>query len=496
MSLRIAILMAVLAGALMLVAGAGAGSQPPMLDIRNQAAVDSYLRSIGIDPASVVRQVGLRNYAGPNCPGVGWNCTTSTMVVQIANDNGNPGEGENEFECKPKRDVIPPTNPATNTCVILQAGKNNHASCEEQDSTEPTSTELCDITQSGRTNSSSIQQDITQTGGPIQRGNQTAKVNQEATDSNSSQILQRVGQGTSVGVTQMQDGFQQALVTQHATGSRNFSNARQIQAQSESGSAGTQNQNTTADSSFNCGAEKPTTPNQCVNLLQDATPGGGRNTSQLFQAIGERATSNAFAAPTQTQGTSTGGQEGNVHQENPPGLGQNLNFADQVLAQRESSPTGTFFKTQHTDPGCCGVGTQVGGATTTEDIDQATIQSSTGSPNQDSSLFGETHQVNPSTSTLAAAAPTTSSNNCEIEQFGSNNSVAQNFSTSGNTQPQCMNLVLATHCFTFSGEGGDCVPAPPPCPCPGVRTAVPGIPTGGLDIAMPNYYAVPADWTP
>src|SRR5437867_9367794 len=30
--------------------------------------------------ARLVRQVGARNYAGPNCPGAGWNGTTATRV--------------------------------------------------------------------------------------------------------------------------------------------------------------------------------------------------------------------------------------------------------------------------------------------------------------------------------------------------------------------------------------------------------------------------------
>src|SRR5206468_9313120 len=82
-------------------------------------------------------------------------------------------------------------------------------------------------------------------------------------------------------------------------------------------------------------------------------------------------TSGAFL-PDQTQGNAQGGQEGNVHQENPPGIGQNLNFPNQDLRQRQSSPGGVAHQVQVTDPGCCGVGTEVGGAKTIEDIDQAT----------------------------------------------------------------------------------------------------------------------------
>ena len=55
-------------GALSL-AGAGAAAKP--------ASASSTPRAVGHPGANgLVRQVGLRNYAGPNCPGKGWNCTT------------------------------------------------------------------------------------------------------------------------------------------------------------------------------------------------------------------------------------------------------------------------------------------------------------------------------------------------------------------------------------------------------------------------------------
>ena len=53
-------------------------------DLSTVANVKTYLRSLGVDPRGVVIQRGARNYAGPNCPGAAWNCTTSTRVVQIS----------------------------------------------------------------------------------------------------------------------------------------------------------------------------------------------------------------------------------------------------------------------------------------------------------------------------------------------------------------------------------------------------------------------------
>jgi hypothetical protein len=87
---------------------ATATSSKPVIDISTPTAVDSYLVSKGIDPASVVKQVGLNNYAGPNCPGDGWNCTTATRVAQIAA----PG-GQNVDECTESTFV-------EGDCVIMQ----------------------------------------------------------------------------------------------------------------------------------------------------------------------------------------------------------------------------------------------------------------------------------------------------------------------------------------------------------------------------------------
>src|SRR5919108_1689312 len=58
------------------------------VNVRSQASINRYLRSIGVNPATAVVQKGLRNYAGPNCPGADWNCTSANApVVQLADPN-------------------------------------------------------------------------------------------------------------------------------------------------------------------------------------------------------------------------------------------------------------------------------------------------------------------------------------------------------------------------------------------------------------------------
>jgi hypothetical protein len=46
-------------------------------DFSTLGGIKSYLRAAGVDPRSVVIQRGPKNYAGPNCPGPSWICTTA-----------------------------------------------------------------------------------------------------------------------------------------------------------------------------------------------------------------------------------------------------------------------------------------------------------------------------------------------------------------------------------------------------------------------------------
>ena len=167
MSVRISAVLAVLAAALTLGGGAGAGTtQPPKkIDLTNPAAVDSYLTSIGVNPATVVRQVGLNNYAGPNCPGIGWNCTTSTMVIQLSSAGGSKS-----FEC------------TANPCVTVQGGPGqNKAQCRLKSTDTPTTSQRCVIQQNGTRNLAIVDESITQGAGFLQTATQTADVEQTAT---------------------------------------------------------------------------------------------------------------------------------------------------------------------------------------------------------------------------------------------------------------------------------------------------------------------------
>ena len=116
------------AAVLMALAGAGtAASQQPAKsgavapDLRSVgtgpaavAKIHSYLRSIGLDPRTVVIQTGKRNYAGPRCPGKRWTCTTATRVLQAGSDN--------VYQCSPAASVVSSTNDGgTQTCEVTQS---------------------------------------------------------------------------------------------------------------------------------------------------------------------------------------------------------------------------------------------------------------------------------------------------------------------------------------------------------------------------------------
>jgi hypothetical protein len=493
---RTGLLLAGVVSALLIAGGAAAGTHPPKIDLSSMSAIDTLLRAKGIDPATVVKQVGLNNYAGPQCPGPGWNCTTATKVVQISTEGPDQGhKGDNRFVCNPVSDQLSATDAATNMCFIMQGGQNNHATCNESASTDVGAAMTCDITQAGEHNTAEINQHANQTVGPLQDAEQTANVDQDATEKNIVQIHQDVVQKTSSALPEDQEAYQQANVIQHVNGSQNYAHVHQSQDQHEAGASELQKQNVMPNPSFNCGDEKPGAPNQCVNVFQDATPGGGSNVDHLHQQVGEQQTSSAFA-PDQTQGSAQGGQEGNVHQENPAGVGENLNFPNQDLRQRQSSPTGTAHQVQVTDPGCCGVGTQVGGAKTVEDIDQSTTQSADEPlASQLSELFGRSHQVTGDDIGPYAATTTSSQNQCSITQHGRNNGGGETFSASGNSQPECVALMLTTICV-YPSEGASCAPPVVCTECCTICLTGPLPATAGQDIAMPDYTSEPSTYFP
>jgi hypothetical protein len=466
-------------------AGAGTAAttgQAPNLS--TMEAIDAYLVSIGIDPATVVRQSGPLNYAGPTCPGADWNCTTATKVVQLSQVGG-----QNAFVCEPEGAGTDPPG----VCVIVQTeGGTNRAECRLESDTVPMASQTCTITQTGDRNFATVRMLIDQSVGPIQDAQQTANVIQTATEKNELNVYQTIEQ-SSTDVTgtggQMQDAHQVAEVVQKTNGSGtvgNYSHVHQVQDQDLRGAADLQQQNTepVPTALGDCTNAKPTNvnPNQCADV--DQMGDSGLNNSQLHQTITERATSTAESAV--TQGLSDGGIEGRVHQVIDGLDGQNVNHAHETVAQRAFVPEGSPLPSQQTDPGCCGVGSQFGGAkaNNVEQINLATTQSSQPEGFQVAVLQGTSN---------------TPDGGCSIKLHGRNNSDAGAFTFSD--QDGCAVIVTMT-CTSFPEEEEeedvpgctDPVPVPiiPEDPGPTLLggqllTPFATTPTFGLPIEMPDF---------
>ena len=156
-------------------AGSTTAARPGALlrraDLSTVAGAMRYLRAIGLDPDRVVIQRGVRNYAGPSCPGAGWTCTsTADPVVQIAA----PG-GANRFRC------------VTASCVVVQttaAAATNTAKCIRTTGI----TQSCSISQTSATadNVAIVVEIATKMAGLTQNASSTAQITQHATGSSNS----------------------------------------------------------------------------------------------------------------------------------------------------------------------------------------------------------------------------------------------------------------------------------------------------------------------
>src|SRR5439155_19706609 len=172
-------------------------------DLSSLPAIEAYLVSIGVDPDSVVVQQGPLNYAGPSCPGDGWNCTAATRVVQISTATS----GANIFDCLPAVDA---TFPALNECLIVQSSvlsmldpaPTNDATCTPTFSSDGTTKSKCTMRQTSKkgNNNATVNARITQSGGLSQAARQDA-TNTQVSDSgnNTAKSVMMVQQSTRVG---------------------------------------------------------------------------------------------------------------------------------------------------------------------------------------------------------------------------------------------------------------------------------------------------------
>ncbi len=418
--------MATIAAAAMVLAGASAAAGPRA----GQAAAKGHVRTAGL---VVVKQVGLRNYAGPNCPGKGWNCTSSTRVLQVST-----GDGQNKAEC---------TGTLTGqNCVVSQTGSSNTARCVER-STAAGAMQVCDITQTGADNRAFVEQSIDQSEGSSQAGQQIAKVTQgpaagDTSASNDLKLSQDAKQMSKSGADQTQDAYQSAVVLQTALGAgSNSSNLDQSQLQKAFGGT-TQSQNASfslPSGLLDCVSGFPTAPNSCADVVQHAD--AGKNANNLHQSIDEDANSGVVAD--QDQGSPNGGLEGHVHQDTVSGSSKNK--ANQSKRQKVSAASGSS-QFQYDPVRCCGTFSQEGGSNNSEDINQSsTLDATEPLANQVSALIGESRSPDGS---------------CMINQHAK---IGDGSETNSASFSPCPFVILVTQCEggnITEGEGG-CTAFPP-----------------------------------
>jgi hypothetical protein len=339
-------------------------------DLSSRAAIERYLVSIGVDPADAVWQQGLKNYAGPSCPGLDWNCVPANApIVQIA-----ASLGTNQYFCTAPECVV--------VQVPLGAGQ-NQAGCDRGDKHADVAVQECVITQTNTT------------------GNNTAVINQSIEQTNGSGknlagFHQVIHQSSQVrGSTQSQDAHQAATLDQRSGSGDNSANTNQRQDQTQKASGATdtiiQKQNTAEDDDFFCdGSIAPLATeafdqdkNQCAEIMQDSTSGGGL--SDLNQLIRESQTASNAPTVDQEQGQPPvgdppflfpGGQGGTVVQDSSAPVDSKA-LQDMVQSQRATGitdgvePEDQFKSTG--DPRCCA--TQTLNPESSADVIQITDQS-------------------------------------------------------------------------------------------------------------------------
>jgi hypothetical protein len=399
------------AAALLVLSGAGAAANGPEL-------------SIGVNPASVVKQNGNLNYAGPNCPGKAWNCTTATKVVQIA-----AGSGKNRVDCTGETFTEGGQN-----CVVVQTGDDNSARCVER-STAAAQAQSCTITQTGARNDALIDQTVDQNGGSTQTVTQDASLTQTSAGSfNRATVSQSSKQSTHEGPDQTQNTDQSVRANQTAAaGAENRLNADQSQDQNAQAGL-SQKQDWDPATLRDCLPFSPaSSPHTCANIAQSSQ--AGDNSSHLRQVVKQNAHSNDVAV--QLQGNFTGGLDARVHQDTA--TGHQHNDANQDKRQHAKAAPGST-QVQVDPTYCCGVGSQVGGSDNKESIDQAVSQDATEPlAFQESALIGQSLTPN---------------GTCDVKQHASNN--ADSATNSASLTP-CPFLLVATECTSaVEEEVGGC----------------------------------------
>ena len=348
-----AVMFCLLGMAALPVSANGSWANPQQTDLSDLPGIEAYLGSVGVDPGDVVIQQGRLNYAGPNCPGAGWNCTTAKLVVQL----GTSASASNIFDCLPALSALIP---ALNECLIVQSSASdpletvstmNSATCSVDIYDGPGKSK-CTIRQSSKkgNNYATVRARVTQRSGTSQGATEDAQITQMSdTGSNTARIALTIEQSMSVGgnddPTQTQNARQTAQVDQTSGSGDNSSDVQEVQVQTESATSSaniTQGQNT--DTTLG--------RNQQATINQTST--SGHNSSNLQHQITQRQQAECpICTVNQAQGSGVGGQHGTVTQTTGPVTMTTIAALNEDQ-QQDASTSGTWIRSQFDPQDCCG----------------------------------------------------------------------------------------------------------------------------------------------
>jgi hypothetical protein len=320
------------------------------INVSTRAAVIDYLRSIHINPSGVVIQRGSHNYAGANCPGTLWSCTTTQhTVVQVA-----PARGRNTFSC------------STAHCAVVQFAPivpvSNTASCVRTTGR----TQSCSITQlnsSGGDNTAVVYEKADASSGLSEITTSTATITQRSTSgSNTACVYQETDLSDSTTlpshVSLSQESHQSVTVKQDSTTGNNSADSSAFASGAcDTADPITQDQTLTSrDTAPGAVTQSQNAANSGANVTIDIEENqgvaygvaSGTNDANFVQNSTLTAIANSSNGPiSQTQSSLNGGLLGTVNQDSSGG--STANTAQHEI-QCEDAATAGLTSCDEIDP--------------------------------------------------------------------------------------------------------------------------------------------------
>jgi hypothetical protein len=407
----------------------------------SRQAVVRYLRSLGLRQRGLVVQRGLRNYAGPKCPGKRWNCTTARRVVQLGwSTHGGP---VNKAEC------------FAASCEIIQVAPNadNDAKCQQE--TSPN--QFCRIMQSGHTNLATVVQKLLQKNVPIRAGQQKAFVEQAASGSgNTARVTQDVVQHTNLrsagAIAQRLQADQFVDVNQ--SGSSGAANtADTFQHLKQDAVARATGQMSPIDQRINDQDLDTSTPRNTSAVI-DQDSDTGANTATRRQAHEINATALAVRGDiTQVQGSADGGLAGlsddDVHQSSTGTASSTNQQTKQLSLSATTSPPGQVSQAQNDPAECCSQ--QIGAANSVFTLGQSsTVLASDAGADQTVRLIADLQ-----TTGTATVQQTTNVDGEVRTDTCTGTTCQQEIETGSDTPPQTIVRNTDVASFGFGGMRGN-----------------------------------------